>query len=370
MSTSSLRRFFLSIWFFLTNPLLLAIVITTATFFWMQSGQNKDDETALAIEQIEKAPPTQRVQVGEYVAQQLDDTLQFTGQSEAIRFSQISAEREGTVIEVGVERGDSIQQGELIIKLSEGTANDELISARAALSNAELEYNSQSELLRRGLVAANSLEPYKARLAQARAQLSKAQKSMNDSEVVAPFDGLMADRHVELGDYIRVGTPIADIVELGELKISGYVSERDVLALKKDMPADVTMLNGKTLAGKISYISPLADTATRSYQVEVKVKNPDNQLLAGMTTSVDVVTGKLWAHKISPALLSLSDDGKLGIRVVDDNNAVRFYPVEIVKTETDGYWMTGLPRTANVITMGQGFVRDGQEVIPVSEKEQ
>ena len=71
------------------------------------------------------------------------------------------------------------------------------------------------------------------------------------------------------------------------------------------------------------------------------------------------------AHKVSPALFSLDDRGGYGIKVVNDDNVVEFYTVSVVSEDADGVWVQGLPNTANVITVGQELVVNGERVAPV-----
>ena len=74
------------------------------------------------------------------------------------------------------------------------------------------------------------------------------------------------------------------------------------------------------------------------------------------------------AQKISPSLLTLDADGVVGVKIVDEFNRVVFYPVELAISKPDGVWVTGLPETARIITVGQGYVAVGQEVEPSFEQ--
>ncbi len=75
-----------------------------------------------------------------------------------------------------------------------------------------------------------------------------------------------------------------------------------------------------------------------------------------------IITNEILAHKISPSILLLSDDGIIGIRAVDDDNAVQFIPVKIIEDTQDGVWVTGIPNLTKIIVLGQGFVENGQNV--------
>jgi multidrug efflux system membrane fusion protein len=73
------------------------------------------------------------------------------------------------------------------------------------------------------------------------------------------------------------------------------------------------------------------------------------------------------AHSLTPALLALADDGTVGVKAVDAFDSVRFYPVEIIDSSLDGMLVTGVPDSLRVISVGQGFVTEGQAVVPVED---
>jgi len=87
----------------------------------------------------------------------------------------------------------------------------------------------------------------------------------------------------------------------------------------------------------------------------------------GVTAEVVLPGPEVLAHRVSPAVLSLSTAGTVGVKVVDDSQRVRFYPVQIVEQSADGLWLLGLPDEIVLITVGQEFVRDGQRVRTVEE---
>ena len=93
--------------------------------------------------------------------------------------------------------------------------------------------------------------------------------------------------------------------------------------------------------------------------------NPDGNLPAGVTAELLIPGGELLAQKISPSLLTLNTAGDIGIKTIDQYHRVEFYPVEIVRSDSDGIWISGLQETADVIVIGQGYVDIGTEVEPV-----
>ena len=121
--------------------------------------------------------------------------------------------------------------------------------------------------------------------------------------------------------------------------------------------------------GKVSFVAPRADVETRTFRVEVEVANPDGKIPSGISVEARIPTGSVMAQFVSPAALSLNDKGVLGVKTVDKDNKVEFHAAKIVRSDVDGVWLTGLEDEERIITVGAGFVRVGEEVRPVLEKD-
>ena len=125
------------------------------------------------------------------------------------------------------------------------------------------------------------------------------------------------------------------------------------------------MLDGRKAQGKLTFISRLGDEETHSFRVEAEVPNESRQLNAGVSAELRIATGKAMAHFLSPAILSLDDKGQVGVKSVNSEGKVDFHPIDLVRTEADGVWVSGLPEQLKIITEGQGFVSAGESVITV-----
>jgi multidrug efflux system membrane fusion protein len=150
-------------------------------------------------------------------------------------------------------------------------------------------------------------------------------------------------------------------VELDPMLFVGAVPEARIGLAKTGLAASVTTITGQTIEGKVSYIASIADAATRSFPVEIELPNTDGSLRDGITATATVNLGTAPAHMLPQSVLTLDDDGVLGVRTVTDN-VVAFYPVTILKDTREGVWVSGLPPKVDVITVGQEYVQDGQKV--------
>jgi multidrug efflux system membrane fusion protein len=118
----------------------------------------------------------------------------------------------------------------------------------------------------------------------------------------------------------------------------------------------------------VRYIAPRADQQTRTFKVEVAVENSKQILRAGVSATVKLLASELDTHFLTPALFVLGQNGEIGIRAISTQNIVEFHPVEIVQSNSRGAYVTGLPKTVDLIVSGQGFVKAGVKVKPVYDE--
>ena len=125
------------------------------------------------------------------------------------------------------------------------------------------------------------------------------------------------------------------------------------------------LVTGEVVDGTVRYVSRVAEPKTRTYRIELEIPNPDYAIPAGMTTGLTLPLESVASHFISPSLLSLDEDGALGVKIVDSGDVVRFVPVTIVASEVGGLRVAGLPPEVTLITVGHAYVSPGETVIPV-----
>ena len=118
---------------------------------------------------------------------------------------------------------------------------------------------------------------------------------------------------------------------------------------------------------KVTFISAVADNATRSFPVEIEFANEDLSIRDGVTAEAIVTLGTAPGHLLPQSVLTLDDDGVLGVRTVE-NGVVAFHEITIVSDTREGVWVTGLPLSADVITIGQENVTAGQAVDATAAK--
>ncbi len=344
----------------------IAVLIT----LWLLSGQLSSDEVSetQATGQITNVEaPHSSVRVRRQSAEEIMRTIIVNGKTAPARVVELSAETDGRVEFIGAERGSNVDRGGVIARLDERDRKARLAEARAIVKQREVEYEARQRLMSDSYVSEAQLQEAVAQLEAARTELTRAELDLEYMIVRAPFDGALQSRIVEVGDFVKRGDPIARFVDNRRIIVSANLSEFDAKYVAVGDVAEARLATGEQVRGKIRYVAPVADESTRTFEVELEVDNQDGTLRAGGTAELLIPAELVYAHRISPSLLTLDDAGNVGVKIVNDDGEVEFVVADIALANGDGVWVAGLPPSATIITVGQGFVTSGSPVNAVPE---
>ena len=344
------------------SPVILAVILGAALVLWLLSGDNYSaQQGAPAAQQLpEKQLPQVETRWSE--AQPYQATQVAQGQILPWRSVSIKAQQAGRIEALLKQQGDSVQQGEPLLQISDEGRSAMLAQAKANLTLRKSELDSARALGKAQFLSATELTRLQSELAKAEAEWQTASLALSQTRPAAPFNAMLDRRHIEVGDVVQSGTALLQLVQIDQLKVTAQIPQQHIGALQTGQQANIRLLDGRKLTGELSFISYAADNATRSFYIEVTVANPQQWRIAGASATVEILLDSVQAHQVSPALLSLDNSGQLNIAVVDDRQQVQFYPVTILTADNNGAWVSGLPQRARIITQGAGFVSSGDKV--------
>lgn len=349
---------------------LVSAGIAVGISLWLLSGTPDNDEDSNGVAETTANTGEElltSVRVRNLTAEEVTRTIAVNGKTAPARIVELNAETDGRIVTIGTARGERLNRGDLIVRLDERDRSARLAQAVATVKQRELEFVAREKLKDSSYVSEAQLQEAAALLETAKAELARAELDIRNITVSAPFDGALQDRMVEIGDYVQSGDPIATFVDDRSMIVVANVSEFDAHNVRKGADAEARLASGEIVVGKIRYVAPVADEATRTFKVELVVDNTSGAYRGGMTAELLIPAETVFAHKISPALLTLDDAGNLGIKIVNSQGQVEFHRADIAMSSSDGVWIAGLPHTASVITVGQGFVNAGASVKSVTE---
>jgi multidrug efflux system membrane fusion protein len=350
---------------------LISAGIAVAISLWLFSGSlgGNGEPTGPTIASDSADQVRASVRVRSQTAEEVTRTITINGKTAPARIVEINAETDGRVISIGKERGERLDRGEIIVRLDERDRNARLAQAVATVKQRELEFVAREKLKGQSYVSEAQLQEAAAMLETAKVELARARLDIDYTVIRAPFDGALQERLVEIGDYVKAADPVATFVDERKLIVSANISEFDAHNVTKGEIASAKLATGQIVDGFIRYVAPVADEATRTFVVELEIDNKDGAYRGGMTAELMIPAETFFAHKISPSLLTLDDEGNLGIKTVNELGQVEFHRADVAMSSSDGVWIAGLPQSASIITVGQGFVNAGAIVESVTEVE-
>ncbi len=351
-------------------------------------------------------PGLMRVVVQRSEAREVDSAVKLRGRTEADREVDLRAETSGLVVSEPLGRGAFVEAGDVLCRLDPAArqatleeararlkeaqarvpeAQARLEEARAALEEAQINYRAASNLVKNGYAsetrvaatraalraaesgvesATSGLESARANIESARAGVTAAEEEIDRLTIHAPFGGVLETETAELGSLLQPGALCATVMKLDPITLVGFVSETDVARVETGARATARTASGQEVAGEVSFVSRSADPTTRTFRVDVRVPNPDLTLRDGETAEIAIASAGRRAHLVPQSALTLNDEGTLGLRLVDEENRVRFAQVTLMRDTPAGVWLTGLPERADIIVIGQEYVRAGVRVKP------
>lgn len=339
----------------------VAAWVATGEFSSVGSAQDKAPPTpAETAEKIVTPPRTVAVVTPPRVMH--ERAIRISGQTEAEKRVTLATRVMGVIESLPVRQGERVERGDLVIRLDARDKEAAVRMAESVVVQRKAEADAAERLVGGGNAPKLQADQARAALATAESQLEGAKAELAQYEIHAPFNGLIDRVPVQRGSVILAGTEVATLINLDPLLAVGEVSERDLKYLQIGGNADIRLVDGNTVKGTLRYISRDASSATRTFHIEVAIPNKDKKLPAGMTAEITLRAEPTESVVLPRSVVTLSANGDLGIRVVDKDGKVVFFPIDLVDDTPEGLLLAGIPADAKVIVAGQDLVSEGDEV--------
>ncbi|GAD78475.1 efflux RND transporter periplasmic adaptor subunit [Vibrio ezurae] len=360
------------------SPWIISLILLLILGTWLLAGVLNDPVSAQTHSQSsaantvdtslvrDDAVPLAKVVVSHFVATPIAKKIDLYGRTAPNRDVELSAELAGKIEQLKVRKGDVVKRGQIIATIDKGDLAIQLERATALLRVKQKELNAATTLKKRGLQNEVAFTTAEAELANAKASVANVKLGLRNSVIRAPFAGVIDRLHVELGDYVARGDQVVHLIDLDKLVIEADLSERHIQQVKQGSRAYITLLGGEKIEGVLRYVSRNSSVTTNTFPIEIEIANKDQRLPAGVSAEVELKLATKMAVKVTPAMLALNEKGELGVKTLQQDH-IRFVGIQIVKAEKEGVWLSGLGDSVDIVTKGQGFVRDGDPVIAIKE---
>ncbi|MEP9372793.1 efflux RND transporter periplasmic adaptor subunit [Mesorhizobium sp. KR1-2] len=346
---------------------LAAIGVLIGFAVWMGTGEFSsvgsaatESEKSPEAEQVK--PPVRTVAVVTPARTLHARAIRMSGQTAADKRAVLATRTGGIIAKLPVKQGQHVNAGDLVLMLDAEEKNAAVETAKQLVVQREAEFAAQQRLVQSGNSPKLQADSVRSALAAARSQLEAAQAELARTQVKAPFDGVIDRVPVEPGSSIMAGGEVATILSLDPIVAKGELSERDLSYVQLGDDAEVKLVNGETVKGTVRYVSRDASAPTRTFRIEVAVPNPEGTIPAGMTAEITVRAKPADAVILPRSVVTLSGNGDLGIRAVDQDHKVTFHPIDLIDDTPTGLVLGGIPTDARIIVAGQDLVSEGDTV--------
>jgi membrane fusion protein (multidrug efflux system) len=294
----------------------------------------------------------------------------YTGTAtlEAEADAEVIARVGGEVVRVLVEEGDSVREGQLLAVLDGRQLRLEEAQARAQLAKAERDYRRQLELHEKGLVSAGAFDGLKFDFENLRAAHDLAELQLSYTEIRAPFAGLVATRHLKVGQNVAQGAKTFRITDPTPLKASVFVPERELsrLAPGQNAVAQIDALGSRTFPARVTLVSPAIDPATATFKVTLEIGDAKGELKPGMFARVGIVFERKPAALQVPRVALLEADGAASVFIVKEGKAQQRSVTTGLADGSNIEVTQGVEAGDAVVIVGQNGLKSGNAVRVVS----
>jgi membrane fusion protein (multidrug efflux system) len=347
-------------WFIRNFVKLIIVAAVVAALSFVTKIPKKTEETS-----VSEAPPVNVEVMKIKPESEFADTFKLPAVIEPNRIVTVSAEVEGRIESIPVIEGTKIKAGDELIKLNTDILQPQLNRAEAQLERDKIEYHRMYNLVENNATAKSDLDDAKTKMDVSQAQFDEIKAKLDRTTIRAPISGILNKVLVEEGEYIQSGKAVAEIVDNDKVKVVVDVPERDIsfFTTGKETQVEATYQDKeKVHSGKITFISQVADSLTRSTPMEITLDNKDKCLHSGQIVDV-VLTRQVLKNVVMIPLEAVIPMENGNAVYIANSPIAKRREVELGIIKGDNVQIkSGLEEGDKLIISGHRFVVPGQTV--------
>lgn len=339
--------------------IVVAILLIGLTVMKLKSNQQKvaekiyiyDPKTAVLVE-------TSKMELHTF-----ENSMLFLGTFEPFRQNTISSDASGKIIKLNVQEGDQVSQGQVIAKVDDELLKLQIESVDVSIEGQKNDDQRYSNLSKENAVSGVQVEKTKLGLKSAEIQKKQIQKQLRSTNLTAPFSGVVTKKMIDLGSVVGPGSPLVEITDVSQLKLTVNVPERDILKFKMGQQVNVgaDIYSDRKFSGKVTNISIVADKS-HNFKVQITINNASRELYAGMYGSVSLSNSKSVTAMAIPRQALVGSSKSPKVYVVKNGKAVL---VSFNAGTSDGDYVevvNGLNKNDQIVIKGQVNLEDNSFV--------
>ena len=288
-----------------------------------------------------------------------------TGALESDDEASVVAKVDGEIVEILVEEGDAVSNGQILARLDGDRLRLQMLQAKATLEKTSRDYERNVRLHEKGLVSAAVAEDLEYELDSQQAAFELAKLNYSYTDIRAPISGVVSARDIKLGQHIDVNTSAFRIVDNAHLVAYLKIPQNELgkFAVGHNVDLRVDAVADETFTATIVRISPTVDTVNGTFRATAYVNNDDGSLAPGMFGRFDIAYEKHSAALTIPSSALVREDNLSAVYVVENGAAAQRRVVTGIENNGLVEIISGLEEGEQIVVTGQGSLRDGSKVL-------
>lgn len=355
-----LLRFVWSAIPWLMVALIVAFVVTMGSRIKEKKAHLEEAKKAAIKQEV----PAVRIITLTLTPRRLVDKINLPAQIDPYEELWVKAEVPGQVIEVLVKEGQMVKKGQILMKLDDRDYRTRLARIEANYKLAKLNHERTKTLVKKKIATLTKLDEIEAQLKDLTAQRNEATVALSRTSITTPLSSFLNEISAKMGDYIGVGDPVAQILEIDTVKAIIGVPESDVAAIFDLNEADIIIeaLGKRRVKGNKIFLSRKPRTLSRLFDLELSVPNPDGRILPGMFARVELVKHVYEDAVALPLYTIITQEDERFVFIEKEGRVEKRRVTLGTLIDWQVHITSGLKAGERVVVVGHRLLDDGQAV--------
>ncbi|PID44497.1 MAG: hypothetical protein CR981_01335 [Proteobacteria bacterium] len=351
------------LWSNLPRFILLTMVILTIVLGLRIQDKKEQAQAEREAARKQAQPPINAV-VMPLSKTTIRDKINLPGIIEPWTRLELASKISGTIEEILVREGDTVNKGDIIARIESTDYRIALERADAVYKQKKADYERDKRVHAQGAIPKAELDARETSMQIAKADLDNARLMYNRCRITAPIDGVIGKLNAKIGLFLGRGDPVASILQIDRLKAVIGIPESDISPVKSlnQVPLTIQALNNHEIIGRRYFVSPSPETAARLYRLELEIENRDHLILPGMFLRAEIIKQKKEDVVAIPFYSIISRNNEQYVFVERDGVVSK----RLVETGIMEKWLieitSGLSSGERLIIEGNRDIEDNQKV--------
>lgn len=345
------------------NTSIIAVVVALSGIAALP-GCGVGEASNASVEEIQAATPVP-VEVAYPIRADIYATYRATTTIESDADAPVLARVPGEVVDLLVEEGERVTQGQVLARLDGERLRLEMLAAKANLEKARKEFARYRDLAERGLVSESMFDGLKYDVDALQATYNLAKLNHDYSEIRATIDGIVSSRDIKLGQNIDANSVAFRITDTSELVAYMQIPQVELAKFAAGHRAslEVDSMPGTDFRATIARISPTIDVRNGTFRATAFINNDQGYLVPGMFARFTIAYEIHEDAMLVPADAVVEEDDEMTVYVVVDGAVARRIVETGITSKGQVEILNGLEENEEIVVIGHSGLRDGSKVL-------